>query len=170
MPRTGRPPIPLETKRLRGTLRADRTLPHDITAIAPVVIVPSKLGDERTGVEMLQRILDDGASTWIGPTDMAMAEAFVRLWDDAANLRAKLARRFNRDTWNAYRDATKGYISCLSALGLDPSARGRLGVAEVRKQSKLEELRERRESRAGRLAGSPQSRQRTSPEVTEATS
>jgi hypothetical protein len=139
-----------------------------VTALAPVVVVPRRV-EERSGSEMLQAVLDSGASTWIGPTDEAAGEAFVRLWDDAARLRASLAHRFNPEKWKAYHDATKGYIACLSLLGLEPTARARLGVAEVKTRTKLEELRERRESRAGRRAGSPPSRPRTSPEEMEET-
>ena len=43
----------------------------------------------------------------------------------------------------ALREVDKQVISLLSELGFNPAARSRLGLAEVKAKSKLEELRER---------------------------
>ena len=59
-------------------------------------------------------------------------------------LRAALDDEFTPAGWKAYIDAVKEYRSCLSLLGLSPSDRARLGIAEVKARSKLEEMMDRR--------------------------
>ena len=50
------------------------------------------------------------------------------------------------------RDLEKQIFDLLSALGFNPAARSRLGLAEVKAQSKLEEIRERQAKRAAMAA------------------
>jgi hypothetical protein len=79
--------------------------------------------------------------TWISPlSDIESAEQACRLADDL-----EVARRRYRVT----SDPMDGRMvvgfdgslaAALSRLGFDPTARTRLGVAEVKRQSKLEEL------------------------------
>jgi hypothetical protein len=149
MPRTGRPPKPVELKRRLGN-------PGKRPLAAPVTVLPgvsqaSALIVPDTGDAMLQRLLDTGASTWIGPTDAAAAQRARELWDDVALARLTWRQTQDPSALNAYEKLNKGLIACLSSLGLDPTSRSRLGVAEVKTRSKLEELAARREARtAGR--------------------
>ncbi len=142
MPRTGRPATPIEVKRRRGTLRADRT--PTVLALVPAVKRPD-LG----GGKIIDGLVASGVSSWIGETDIPMVQLAQRLWDDADRLRAVIDEAFDKDAWAAYLNTVKELRACLSLLGLSPSDRSRLGVAEVRARSKLEELMDRREKRAG---------------------
>ena len=147
MPRTGRPPKPVELKRRLGN-PGKRPLPAPVVSIAPIVSTAS-VPAFASGDEMLQHVLDAGASTWIGPTDAAMASLARRLWDDAALAQARWAASGDPEAFRAYRDTTKELIACLSALGLDPASRGRLGVAAVKAQNALESMMVRRRLRSG---------------------
>lgn len=104
------------------------------------VVPPSELGTSVT----VQGLVENGAAAWIGETDTPVVELAVRLEGDMARLRAVLDDEFTPAAWKAYIDAVKEYRACLSLLGLTPSDRARLGVAEVKARSKLEELMDRR--------------------------
>ena len=140
MPRTGRPTIPIEVKRRRGTLRADRT-PATLTVLPPVT-------DEQLGrgsvAESLRTI---GANAWIAETDLPTVRLAQQLADDAERLRAALDDAFSKDVFMAYNATLRELRACLSLLGLSPTDRSRLGVAEVKARSKLEELMDRRAGR-----------------------
>jgi hypothetical protein len=151
MPRVGRPPKPVEQKRRLGN-PGKRKLPAPMTVL-PSVSQASQMEQFGSGLEMLQRVLDDGARVWIGPTDQPVAELARQLWDDRQTAREHWLASRNSDAFRAYDDLTKRLTTCLSSLGLTPSDRSRLGVAEVKARSKMEELRERRERRAGHRAG-----------------
>src|SRR5689334_8042105 len=133
---TGRPRKPIEQQRRLGN-PGKRALP------SPMVILPTPpsaaLGDSAT----VKGLVEMGAAAWIGQTDVPA----VRLEGDINRLRAALDDEFTRDGWKAYIDAVKEYRACLSLLGLTPSDRARLGVAEVKARSKLEELMDRRRTR-----------------------
>lgn len=98
------------------------------------------MGESAT-VEGLVRL---GVASWIGETDLPIVEVAVRLEGDMGRLRAALDDEFTPAGWKAYIEAVKEYRACLSLLGLTPSDRARLGVAEVKARSKLEELMDRR--------------------------
>lgn len=149
MPRTGRPSTPSEVKRLRGTLRADRIRGN--LAVIPAVDI-AKIVDG----PIVQTLVDAGATPWIGATDAPTVRLAQRLWDDMESLRSALDDEFDKKTHDAYMATVKELRSCLSMLGLSPSDRSRLGVAEVKARSKLEELMDRR--RAGRRDSTPASR------------
>jgi hypothetical protein len=152
MPRTGRPPKPVELKRRLGN-PGGRRLPTPITVL-PAVGQPDQVPEFASGQAFLSRVFADGAKTWIGPTDVGMAEITRQVWDDRVLARAAWqSNPADKVLFRAYDDLNKRLIACLSALGLDPAARGRLGVAEVKTRSKLEELAERRQKR---LAGGRQ--------------
>ena len=148
MPRTGRPPKPIELKRRLGN-PGKRPLPEPVTVLPPVVDA-ADAPTYTTGAQLLQTVLDSGASAWIGPTDVA-AQRLVTLWDDLEVARGIWRAEATEASFKAYLGLSKEVTTCLSSLGLDPSARGRLGLAAVKARSKLEEMRDRR--RAGRPAG-----------------
>jgi len=180
MPRTGRPTKPVELKRMLGN-PGKRPLRTPITALAPIVTLPHPIA-ELTGTAFVQQLLDAGASAWISTTDqLGVLTLLGDAWDERRTLRAaamvvpdgmdpKTLRAWGESTRKELRDLEKQITAWLSLLGLTPTDRSRLGVAEVKARTKLEELRERRESRGGRRDGSPPSRQRTSRVATEMTS
>lgn len=136
----GRPPVPTEVKRRRGTLRVSRTP-------GPLTIVPalpaSKVGND-TVADALRAI---GAPAWLAQSDEPVLRLAQQLADDHARLRAALDDGFDRNVFAAYIATTKELSACLSKLGLTPSDRSRLGVAEVKARSKLEEIMDRRAGR-----------------------
>jgi len=85
-----------------------------------------------------------------------MVRLAQRLWDDMERLRAALDDEFSEPVFRAYRDTVKELRACLSMLGFSPSDRSRLGVAEVKSRSRLEELMDRRGRRATTRASRPQ--------------
>ncbi|MER7126760.1 hypothetical protein [Micrococcus luteus] len=139
----GRPPVPNEIKRRRGTARPDRT-----PDVATVVALPMADGipEHPTdfGLEakrLWERIWQDGV-TWISPkSDAEAAEQACRLADDIAVARERY--RATREPADGRMVATfhRELAAALGALGFDPASRTRLGVAEVTRVSKLEALR-----------------------------
>lgn len=156
----GRPPKPVELKKRLGNpgKRAMNSL-----AVLPAVDIAT-IADG----PIVQALVDSGAAGWIGATDAPTVRLAQRLWDDMEALRSALDDQFDKKTHDAYMATVKELRSCLSMLGLSPSDRSRLGVAEVKARSKLEELMDRR--RAGRRDTSPPSRSRRSRPATETTS
>ena len=67
--------------------------------------------------------------------------------DERIKLRASVWNNNRSDERKALRALDKEIVNNLSLLGFSPSDRTRLGVAEVKKQSKLEEIIAKRESR-----------------------
>jgi hypothetical protein len=93
---------------------------------------------------MIAGLVESGAASWIGATDMPTVRLAQRLWDDVEALRTALDDEFTKEAHSAYINTVKELRACLSLLGLSPSDRSRLGVAEVKARSKLEELMDRR--------------------------
>jgi len=146
MARTGRPPKPIEIKRRTGN-PGKRPLP----VLAEVVALPMADGIpdlpvdlHGAGAELWRQIWQDGL-TWISPkTDAAAAEEACRIADDLAVARRRY--RATSDPADARALATMGkrFDEALSVLGFNPTARSRLGVAEVKRASALDKLLERR--------------------------
>lgn len=137
------PPVPNEIKRRRGTARPDRT-----PAVSKVVALPMAPGvpdapEELNldGRRLWQRVWQEGL-TWISPhSDMEAVEQACRLVDDLAVARTRY--RATREPADGRMVATfaEQLRGLLSDLGFNPTARTRLGVAEVKVVSKLERLR-----------------------------
>lgn len=156
MPRTGRPAKPTELKRRLGN---PGKRPLGALAVIPAVDI-AQIADG----PIVQALVDSGAAAWIGVTDGPTVRLAQRLWDDMERLRSALDAEWNKDVHATYIATVKELRSCLSLLGLSPSDRSRLGVAEVKARSKLEELMDRRR------ATSPPSRKPPSAPETETNS
>lgn len=137
----GRPPKPIEQKRRLGN-PGKRRLP------VALVVLPAVDITEVADGPIVTALVESGAAAWIGTTDMPTVRLAQRLWDDMERLRSALDVEWSEPAFRAYRDIIKELRACLSLLGLTPSDRSRLGVAEVKARSKLEELMDRR-ARAG---------------------
>jgi hypothetical protein len=135
--------VPNEIKRKRGTARADRGVPSASSVVAlpmaeGVPDCPEDFGLAARG--LWARVWQTGI-TWISPlSDIEAAEQTCRLADDLEVARRRY--RVTSDPADGRMVATfdGSLASALSRLGFDPAARTRLGVAEVKRQSKLEEL------------------------------
>jgi hypothetical protein len=139
--------MPIELKRRRGrttdTDSGGRPLPKSGEIVAlPMAegVPPLPVGIEADGAELWKRIWQQGL-TWISPqSDMAAAVEACQVADDLA-----IARRRYRATSDP-KDAAalvalgKRFDDALSVLGFNPTARSRLGVAEVKRASALQNL------------------------------
>lgn len=140
MTRTGRPPVPTETKRKRGTARPDRT-PNlgNLAAVPAVTHEPHDL-DPASTFELVM----DGGRQWLAQTDSIALAMLRESLEERAVLRELVMQTQSAESRKALRDLDKQIHSQLSTLGFDPAARSRLGLAEVKAQSTLEKLRKSR--------------------------
>lgn len=150
----GPPPQPTERRRARGN-PGKRALPVPVATILPLparTAVPGHLGV--AGAALWSTALS-ACEGWLGVGD----QATVLLLAEAADRRADLLERLASDGWvlrtekgYAYAHPAAGMLTALeaqmtrwlSALGLTPTDRARLGLVEVRRVSKLDDLRQRR--------------------------
>jgi hypothetical protein len=65
------------------------------------------------------------------------------LLDERRNLRIQVLQNNRTDERKALRELDRQLVANLSLLGFTPTDRSRLGVAEVKRQSKLEDLKAR---------------------------
>lgn len=151
MARTGRPPKPLEQKRLTARSQtkdiAGRPLPSpaEVVALPMAPGVPDPPADlQLDGRRMWERAWAE-AITWLSPhSDMEAVEHACRLVDDLAVARRRYRATTDPADARALATLQKLLAEALSTLGFDPTARSRLGLAEVKRASKLDELRARR--------------------------
>lgn len=150
MARTGRPPVPREIKRRRGTARPDRDPdPGNVVALPPAAGVPAYPADLGLAGRRLWDRAWNAALLWIAPgTDAEQIEESARLADDVAVARTRYRATTDPADMRALVAASKQFTEALSALGFNPTARARLGVAEVKRASALDQLLERRKKRS----------------------
>lgn len=137
----GRPTQPVELKRLKGTLRTDRLpssgalLPLQNALNSPEPKTP--LGPQ--GEAFWQQ-------AWNTPWFSQLSDYWIVLMtaqtlDEREEVRNALAESpTDRRLRTSLRELDKQVMNAYSLLGYTPSDRSRLGVAEVKKESKLEEL------------------------------
>lgn len=138
----GRPAKPIEQKRKTGN-PGKRALPKE----SSLVILPmaSSIPEPhrpllKYGREFWDRLWGLGTS-WISPTsDIELVLITCELIDERWNLRIKVMQNDDTKQRRALRELDRAIVSNLSLLGFSPSDRSRLGVAEVKARSKLEEL------------------------------
>lgn len=144
MPR-GRPPRPLEQKRLLGN-PGKRPLPSE----GSLVLLPSAYDIPEPhrplmtpGRELWDRVWGMGQS-WISPqSDLELLMMTCEMVDERWNLRIKVMKDNRPEERRGLRELDKQLVNNLSLLGFSPTDRTKLGVAEVKRRSKLEELRAR---------------------------
>ena len=144
------PPKPIEVKRKLGN-PGQRALPdtNETILIEPISDLPEphrQLFD--AGLELWNRTWSMG-QLWISPkTDIELLLMTCEMLDERVRLRAYVWN--NPEAWRerkALRELEKNITNSLSLLGFTPTDRSRLGVAEVKAKSKLEELRAKRDQR-----------------------
>lgn len=148
----GRPPKPIEQKRRTGrtpgTDSGGRKLPVEGTVVAlpqaeGVPDVPADFGLE--GTRLWGQLWQAGI-TWISPkSDMFAAEEACRLADDIAIARQRYRATSDPKDGRMVATLNRELMTALGNLGFDPASRTRLGVAEVTRVSKLEQLRASRQ-------------------------
>jgi hypothetical protein len=140
------PPKPTEQKRLLGN-PSKRPLPdqNKVVMLPAIDAIPEP---ERQLFEAGRSLWDRTwgmGQTWISPrTDVELLLMTCELVDERVRLLDLVWN--NPESWRerkALRDLDSSIIRNLSLLGFTPVDRTRMGVAEVKARSKLEELRER---------------------------
>ena len=138
----GRPSKPIEQKRLLGN-PGKRALP-DQSTITLIPMAESTPEPTRPllkyGKELWDKVWDTGIN-WISPnTDTELLLMTCEMIDERWNLRVQVMTNNDPKDRRGLRELDKAIVSNLSLLGFSPSDRSRLGLAEVKKMSKLEEL------------------------------
>ena len=150
MARMGRPPKPIEQKRLTGN-PGKRALPKE----GSLVLLPSMYEIPEpprplvttAAKELWERTWSMG-QTWLSPsTDIELLLMTCEMIDERWNLRIKVLQDNRPEERRGLRELEKQIVNNLSLLGFTPTDRSRLGVAEVKRVSKLEELRAKRETK-----------------------
>ena len=141
MPR-GRPPVPVEVKRKTGN-PGKRALPEpmEIEYLPQAEEIPDP---PRPLLKPGRRLWDEVWSAgiqWISPTtDMEILLMTCELVDERWNLRIKVMSSDDMGMARRLDSVSNQIVRNLSLLGFTPSDRTRLGVAEVKKASKIQEL------------------------------
>jgi len=141
MPR-GRPPKPVEQKRAIGNPGK-----RPLTDSKEIVSIPAALGipdpDRKLftqGLAFWNKVWEIGG-LWISPTtDYEIMLMTAEMIDERGALRAKVLTDSAPKDRRALRELEKAIVGNLAQLGLNPAERTRLGLAEVKRQSKLAEL------------------------------
>jgi len=150
MTTTGRPPVPLELKRRRGTLRPDRLPNGDpLSIVEPVGLPEPPEGLSDTGLDFWSLVYEAGK--WIShSTDRTLVTIAAEQVEEREQLRALvLANPEDYRLRSGLRELEKALTSNLALMGFTPADRSRLGFAEVKKANKLEELMRRVEEHRG---------------------
>jgi hypothetical protein len=150
MAHMGRPPKPIEQKRLTGN-PGKRALPKEgsLVLLPSLYEVPEPPRPLVTTAakELWERTWSMG-QTWLSPsTDIELLLMTCEMIDERWNLRIKVLQDNRPEERRGLRELEKQIVNNLSLLGFTPTDRSRLGVAEVKRVSKLEELRAKRETK-----------------------
>lgn len=134
MARVGRPPKPVEEKRRTGN-PGGRRLPERSALAAVPAATPEPV--DLDVADTIDGVFAAG-SHWLAATDVTVLALLRETLEERQALRgAVLAGHGDRKELRA---VDKQVIELLSALGFDPTARSRLGLAEVKAATKLEQL------------------------------
>jgi hypothetical protein len=142
MAQMGRPPKPVEQKRLTGN-PGKRKLPNE----GEIVLLPAALEAPepsrplmKYGREVWDTVWKVGVN-WISPnTEVELLLMTCEMVDERWNLRVKVMQTDDAKLRRGLRELDRIIIGNLSLLGFTPADRTRLGWAEVKTQSKLEML------------------------------
>jgi hypothetical protein len=109
------------------------------------------------GQELWDKVWATGAS-WISPnTDSELLLMTCEMIDERWNLRVKVMQTDDARLRRGLREIDRQIVSQLSLLGFSPADRSKLGVAEVKAISKLEELQLRKAQRVAPTMADPNS-------------
>jgi hypothetical protein len=141
MARTGRPPKPLEQHKRTGTWNATRHGKQQgaaIVAVEPVALEPF----EHDAAQVFDEIMVSGAP-WFARTDAVRLSMLRQSLEERARLVP--VAELSTEARKQLRELNKEISEWLSLLGFDPTARARLGLAEVKAASTLERLQSKRD-------------------------
>jgi hypothetical protein len=139
------PPKPIEKKRQLGN-PGKRAMPNPAVVLhSGAVDPPEDLG--KPGRALWSRVFDEG-EIWVSPRiDFVLLERVCRALDRVVILEQLFDEDpGNRQTVMSINETDKLIFSGLGLLGFSPADRARLGLAEVKRQSKLDELMAKRDA------------------------
>jgi hypothetical protein len=139
------PPRPVEQKRLLGN-PGKRALPEPAVVLwSGRVDPPDSIG--AAGRVLWSRVFDEG-EIWVSPRlDVTLLERVCRALDRAVVLEELFdADPSDRKLVMSINETDRLIMSGLGLLGFSPADRARLGLAEVKRRSKLEELQAKRDA------------------------
>lgn len=144
----GPPPKPIEAKRRAGN-PGKRPLP-DVAKTAPLLAGSAGMPEparplRATGKAMWRRIWSSGAVWLAALADAETVLIVCEQIDERHALRQRVFKYGDRFDRIALRALEKQIMHGLSVLGLTPTDRSRLGVAEVKVESALAKLRRERD-------------------------
>jgi hypothetical protein len=146
MPNPGKP---AEVKRKLGAKGYAKDVPDGVMVIPAVSAIPEPLKPlSGSGLDLWDRTWQRGFSWLSANTDVQLLQMVCEQLDERDALRAYVID--NIEAWHersALRELEKSIRSNLSLLGFTPTDRMKLGVAEVKVESKMELLKRRREER-----------------------
>lgn len=151
----GRPPKPIEQKRRTGRTPDTDSGGRKLAPVNAVIALPMAEGipdppDDLglDGRRLWARAWNE-AITWVSPhSDMESVEQTCRLVDDITHARERYRATRDPGDMRALIAAQKLLQESLSLLGFDPTARSRLGLAEVKAVSTLDKIAARRAGRS----------------------
>jgi hypothetical protein len=135
---TGRPPKPIEQHKRTGTFDASRHKRGPLVAVAPVDDAPH----ERAPADLFLEIMDAG-SAWFARTDGIQLSMLRESLEERARLLP--VAEASTEARKQLRELNREIADWLTALGFNPTARARLGLAEVKAASTLERLQAKRD-------------------------
>ena len=146
---SGRPSKPVEVKRKLGN-PGQRPLPKqsEIQMLDPISSVPEPARPLlKYGREFWDKVWGHGLQ-WISPnTDAELLLMTCELIDERWNLRVRVMQSNDWRERRGLRELDARIVSNLSLLGFTPADRSKLGVAEVKAISKMEQLKRRQNER-----------------------
>lgn len=148
MTQRGRPPKPLEQKKKLGN-PGKRALPAPSTLqqLEPATDVPEPPRPLlQPGLGLWQRVWQVGPG-WISPdTDLELLLMTCEMVDERWNLRIKAMNTADMAMGRRVDRLSGLIVANLSLLGFTPTDRSRLGVAEIKVKSKMQEMLERNDT------------------------
>jgi hypothetical protein len=146
MPNPGKP---AEIKRKLGAKGYSREMPANVVVLPAVSQVPEPLSPlSGSGLDLWDRTWQRGFSWLSANTDIQLLQITCEQLDERDVLRAYVLQ--NVEAWHersALRELEKSIRSNLSLLGFTPTDRMKLGVAEIKAETKMEQLRKRQVER-----------------------
>jgi hypothetical protein len=134
----GRPPKPVEQHRRTGTFNAGKHNRGPLVAVAEVDQAPH----DKSPADLFTEIMDAG-SAWFARTDGIQLSMLRESLEERARL-VPVAES-STEARKQLRELNREIADWLTALGFNPTARARLGLAEVKAASTLEKLQAKRD-------------------------
>lgn len=148
MGRPGRPPVPTERKRALGN-PGKRPLPEPLVVLSGAIEPPEPLRPLLApGLAFWERLWRSGRA-WVSPDiDVELVQMLCEAIDERLIVRQIVLVEGDDKSRRALRELDRQITDSLSLLGFTPTDRARLGLAEVKTQTRIEELRARQAQRA----------------------